>query len=148
MASLETLTQLANAIRLAQTVSTPPVLEVDGKRYLLVPLDKNLSLDQTPIAHSNAADPATVLAAVASYFGMDVSRIKGRSQNAHSVKVRAYVVYILSKYLEMPGTEISRCLGKDHTTVYASLERMKTRYCTERDFERNMAALCKQLALK
>ncbi|GAB4227378.1 MAG: chromosomal replication initiator protein DnaA [Chlamydiales bacterium] len=69
--------------------------------------------------------PEKVLQQVAQYFGVTLNDILGSSQNRENVFPRQIAMFLCRKELEMPFMKIGDLVGRDHSTVMASVRRIE-----------------------
>ncbi len=88
-----------------------------------------LSMGQTPSsaeqrpAAQPALTPERILAAVASYYGLEPSVLTGKSRKREAAQARHVAMYLLRKHLRLPLKAIGQLFGgRDHTTVLHACE--------------------------
>ena len=69
-----------------------------------------------------------IVTAVADFYGIRASDIKGKSRAAENVLARQVAIYIVSTLMpELSLKEIGEAVNRDHSTVLHSLEQTKSK---------------------
>ncbi len=69
--------------------------------------------------------PSLIISQVCKFYSVDDSVIRGTQKNKSAVEARHMAIYLIRQLTKFSSTQIGEELGKDHTTVLYSLNKME-----------------------
>ncbi len=78
----------------------------------------------SPGPSGRGATPASILTAVARYFGVKTDDLKGKARNKQIVVPRHLAMYLLREDAHLSTPEVGRLLNRDHTTVLHGMKQV------------------------
>ncbi|MEO0695984.1 MAG: DnaA/Hda family protein [Pseudomonadota bacterium] len=96
---------------------------------------------------SKGASVETLLTAAAEAFGLTDADLKGRAQPQRIVRARHAYVMVGRDYLNESFPQLSRALGRDHTTAMSGYQRAQALYEREQDFRDKIDQIRAQIGL-
>ena len=73
---------------------------------------------------STLPTPSLIISQVCKFYSVDDSVIRGTQKNKSAVEARHMAIYLIRHLTKFSSTQIGKELGKDHTTVLYSLEKI------------------------
>ncbi len=94
---------------------------------------------------SQATNPAEILKAVATHYGLKPAELRARTKRESIVFPRQVAMYVLKEAIGLSLPEIGSLFGnKHHTTALHSIRKISARREEDPDFDREVAALVAQ----
>lgn len=112
----------------------------------------NLELIQSLLGRPNEADdvkvrinPEDMINKVAKYYQLGKRQLLGDSRAVPIVRPRQILMYLLRIYMDLPLQEVGRIVGRDHSTVMNSVDRITNLLSTNVDIQEDIRGIKKSL---
>ena len=86
-----------------------------------------------------------ILASTASYYGVTVDDIKSKKKNDQVANARHVAVYIIRKLTELPFKKIGEFVGRDHSTVMASIGKVEINIKTVKNTDADINKIIREV---
>ena len=90
-------------------------------------------------------DPENLINKVAKYYSLGKRQLLGDSRQLPIVRPRQIVMYLLRNYLRLSLQETGRIVGRDHSTVMNSVEKITNLLSTNVDIQEDIMGIKKSL---
>ena len=86
-----------------------------------------------------------ILAATANYYGVTVEDIKSKKKNDQVANARHVAVYIIRRLTELPFKKIGEFVGRDHSTVMASIGKVEINIKTVKNTDADINKIIREV---
>ena len=86
-----------------------------------------------------------ILAATANYYGVTVEDIKSKKKNDQVANARHVAVYIIRRLTELPFKKIGEFVGRDHSTVMASIGKVEINIKTVKNTDADINKIIREI---
>ena len=86
-----------------------------------------------------------ILTATAKYYGVTVEDIKSKKKSDSVANARHIAVYIVRKITELPFKKIGEIVGRDHSTVMSSINKVEIYIKTKKNIDSDIKKIIKEI---
>lgn len=86
-----------------------------------------------------------ILSVTSKYYGVSVEDIKSKKKNDTVANARHIAVYVIRKITELPYAKIGEIIGRDHSTVMSSINKVEINIKTKKNTDSDIKKIIKEI---